>query len=43
MRRVTERSILPWLELDISDDNIPRACEQIADWLESTGRLYADY
>ena len=30
-------SILPKMELDISDNNIPRACERIANWPESTG------
>jgi hypothetical protein len=39
MRRLVGESILPMLELDISDNNIPRACELIADWLESTGGL----
>jgi hypothetical protein len=40
-RRLVSESILPLLELDISDDDIPGAAEQIADWLESTGGLYA--
>ena len=39
MRRLIGESILPTLELDISDNNIPRACELIADWLESAGGL----
>lgn len=39
MRRLAADSILPRLELDISDNNIPRAVECIADWLESTGGL----
>jgi hypothetical protein len=40
IRRLAAESILPRLELDISDNNIPRAVEQIADWMESTGGLY---
>jgi hypothetical protein len=27
--------------LDISDNNVARACERIADWLESTGGLWS--
>jgi hypothetical protein len=38
-RLVTESS-LPRLELDISDNDIPRAVENIADWMEQTGALY---
>jgi hypothetical protein len=34
-------SILPALELDISDRNVPAAADRIADWLEETGGLYA--
>ncbi len=40
MRRLVGESILPKLELDISDGDVPRACEQITDWLESTGGLW---
>ena len=40
MRRLAGESILPCLELDISDSNVPRAVERIADWMESTGGLY---
>jgi hypothetical protein len=32
-------SILPKFELDISDNDISRAVEKIADWMESTGGL----
>jgi hypothetical protein len=42
MRRLVGESILPNLELDISDSNVPRACDKIADWMESTGGLYMD-
>ena len=40
LRRLAGESILPHLELDISDNNIPRAVERIADWMESTGGLW---
>jgi len=39
MRRLAGDSILPLLELDISDSDIHRTVEQIADWLEATGGL----
>ncbi len=42
IRRLVGESILPTLELDISDDNVPLAAEKIADWLESTGGLYME-
>jgi hypothetical protein len=41
MRMLVNESRLPALEVDVSDNNIPRAVEGIADWLESTGGLYA--
>ena len=40
LRRLAGESILPRLELDISDNDIPRAVERIADWMESTGGLW---
>jgi len=40
-RRRVSLSMLPHLEVDISDDNIGRAVNQIGNWLESTGGLYA--
>ncbi|RPI91998.1 MAG: hypothetical protein EHM40_14265 [Chloroflexi bacterium] len=39
-KRLVPESSLPKLELDISDNDIPRAVENIADWLEQTGALY---
>ena len=39
MCRLASQSLLPVLNLDISDSDIPRAVERIADWLESTGGL----
>jgi hypothetical protein len=40
MKKLAAESALPKLELDISDNNIPRAVEQIADWMEASGGLY---
>jgi hypothetical protein len=40
-RRLAGESILPRLELDISDSDVPRACDRIAGWMESTGGLWA--
>jgi hypothetical protein len=40
MQRLVSESLLPRLDLDISDNNIPHAVETIADWMESTGGLY---
>jgi hypothetical protein len=39
-RRLISESSLPKLEVDISDNNISRAVEKIADWMEQTGALY---
>jgi hypothetical protein len=36
-------SRLPVLRLDVTDGNRQRMCEDVADWLEATGGLYADY
>ncbi|MBI3193175.1 MAG: hypothetical protein HYZ34_01765 [Ignavibacteriae bacterium] len=41
MHKLVNESILPKLELDISDNNISRATERIADWLTSTGGLWS--
>jgi thymidylate kinase len=40
IRRLARESILPRLELDVSDNDIQAATEKIADWMESTGGLY---
>ena len=40
LHRLVGESILPRLELDISDNDIPRTVEEIADWMESTGGLW---
>jgi hypothetical protein len=42
IQRLAGRSRLPRLELDISDNDIPRAVESIADWMESSGGLYLE-
>jgi hypothetical protein len=39
--RLARESKLPRLELDVSDGNTARACERIADWMQSTGGLWA--
>jgi len=39
MRFEVGRSLLPSLELDVSDGDVRRATERIADWLEATGGL----
>jgi hypothetical protein len=39
IRRLAGESILQKLELDVSDNSIPKACDRIADWLEATGGL----
>jgi len=40
MKRLVNESRLPRLEVDISDNDIPRAVESIADWMESSGGLW---
>lgn len=42
MSRLVNQSILPRLDLDISDNDIRAAVEQIAGWMESTGGLWMD-
>ncbi len=42
MRRLAGESLLPRLELDISDNDIPGAVEKIADWMESSGGLWME-
>ncbi len=41
MRALVAASRLPTLELDVSDDDVGRAADRIADWLEATGGLHA--
>lgn len=40
LRRLIGESALPTLTVDISDNNVPRAVEKIAAWLEQTGGLF---
>ena len=39
LRRLAATSILPVLELDLSDDDVPAAADRIADWLGGDGGL----
>jgi hypothetical protein len=39
-RALVRQSILPSLTVDVSHDDVGRAADQIADWLEQTGGLY---
>jgi hypothetical protein len=41
VRRLAAASRLPALSVDISDNDVPRAVDAIADWLAATGGLYA--
>ena len=40
LRRLVSESRLPTLAVDISDNDVPRAVERIADWLAATGGLF---
>ena len=40
LRRLARGSKLQTLEIDVSDGDVPRAADRIADWLEQTGGLY---
>lgn len=42
LESLVEASRLPKLRLDLSDNDVPKAVERIADWLETTGGLYLD-
>lgn len=43
IRQLVAESKLPTLEIDVSDGDISRATDEIADWLETTDGLWADY
>ena len=43
IRQLIKHSTLEYLELDISDSDVNRAADEIADWLAETNGLYADY
>jgi len=40
MRKLVNESSLTKFEIDVSDNNIKKAVEKIADWMEATGALY---
>lgn len=39
-RTALGRSQLPWREIDMTDNDVPRAADDVADWLAATGGLY---
>lgn len=41
LRRLAAASALPVLELDVSDDDVGRAADRVADWMAETGGLWA--
>lgn len=41
MNKLVENCRLPKLTIDVSDNNLNKAVNSIADWMESTGGLYA--
>jgi hypothetical protein len=42
IRRLVAESLLPSTEVDISDNDVPRAADAVADWLEATGGLWME-
>ena len=42
MRALVARSLLPTLELDVSDDDVNSAADRVVDWMETTGGLWSD-
>jgi len=40
-RKMVRHSKLPWIEIDVSDSNVSRAVDSIADWMSSVGGLWA--
>lgn len=41
IKKIYRESILPKMELDVSDNNVLSAVEKIADWMTQTGGLFA--
>jgi hypothetical protein len=41
LRQLASRSQLPCLVIDVSDNDVDRAANAVADWLEESGGLYA--
>lgn len=42
MRALVAESMLPTLELDVSDDDVSAAADRVADWMAATGGLWAE-
>ncbi len=42
-RRLAAASLLPHLELDVSEGDVPGAADRVAEWMESTGGLHAPW
>jgi hypothetical protein len=42
-RQLVRESTLPWLEVDVSDDDLDRVADEVASWLEATGGLFAPW
>jgi hypothetical protein len=40
LREPATRSALPWRAVEITDGDMGRAAEELADWLEHTGGLW---
>jgi hypothetical protein len=40
MGELIAKSMLPSLTVDVSDNDVPKAVECVADWLEASGGLY---
>lgn len=43
LRAEAARSLLPVLEIDVSDDDVDGAADRVAGWLEGSGGLYAPW
>jgi hypothetical protein len=41
LRGLVAASSLPSLEIDVSDGDLDRVCDEIADWMTGTGGLWA--
>ena len=40
-RTMVRNSKLPWIEVDVSDNNVLKAVDAIAEWMSSVGGLWA--
>jgi hypothetical protein len=43
MLELANRSLLPTLHLDVSDNSVSNGADAVADWLEKTGGLYMEW